>query len=404
MNVFGEQYAIENIYEFSLNRKTIYLPKRVIINGIIHRFMLDTINYTMGDELILSIDGKQTNLSKLYLSISSSTPIRTRLPNSYRLLVRMIYHSYRMLIDQDKFTYEYLVQTYSKGFLGSRETEANFKSVICHLVNELTRDPSIDISTLCHNINNLWNKDRNANIILDSNGKFVVDKSVFEFASNSATNDSGTPSLASNNTDCNSVKSSNYATFFEKHYSLNRIQQLPNGSYIPLLAFVDEMIKRIEIPSTFDVCNDYRTKIAVIHNGNCYDLSSDYEFILEAYDPKRPLTNDLISIIARVYQILNLYTNISEESLMDLISDQSKGSPIRFDDDITECIKYSLSAHHDNPFATIFDMVMTVNRYWNEDKDDILIYDEESCGYIVDENAAYISNELIWGTLKSCIG
>lgn len=419
MNVFGEQYPIDCIYEFLHNQQTILLPKRVVVTGIIQNFMLEKIRYVMGDELILIIDGKRTDLSRLYLAVSSSTSTRTKLPNSYRLLIRMIYFSYRMLLAQDKFTYDYLVRTYSNGFLGSRESELNYKKVIQLLVNELTRDPLIELSILYANINKQWNENRNANLILDANGKFVVDRSVYDLNSK---NPASTPSPSvftvdstqAQNTEpdpspepkLTPIQCTKYATFYDKHYEISRIQQLPNGSYIPLMAFVDEMVKHIEIPPTYGVCNDYRTEVIMIHDGKRYNISSDYKLILDAYNPKRPLPTDLISIVARVYQILRLYPDITADSLVDLIDDQNKGSSAYYDDDedINICIKYAMDAYQCNPHMTIFDMVLVVNRCWNDDKDDVLTYSEDREEYIIDRNAGKLSNELLWDTLKSCVG
>lgn len=418
MNVFGEYYPIECVYAFRYNRRTIHLPKQVVVNGIIQHFMLETIKYVMGDELILIIDGKRTDLSRLYLTISSTSSTRTRLPNSYRLLIRMIYFSYRMLLAQDKFTYEYLVQTYSKGFLGSRDSESNYKKVIQLLVNELTRDPLIELSTLYNNINKQWNENRNANLILDASGNYVVDKSVYELNSKipsvtqsptvfAATIAGPTPEPSpAPEPKLNPLKAcNNYATFYDKHYSISRIHQLPNGSYIPLMAFVDEMLKYIEIPSSFNAFSDYQTEIIMFHDGKRYNISSDYTIVLDAYTPKRPLSVDLITIVARVYQILHHYPDITGDSLIDLINDQNKDdSSLYLDDDVNICIEYSMNIYQQNPSMTIFELILTVNSYWNEDKDDVLIYSDECEEYIIDENASKLSNDIIWNTLKNCFG
>ena len=421
-NIFNNGFELDFIYSFqTINDNRILLPRRAVMYKIFKRFLTETVHYTMGDVLSTTINGKYIDLTRAYLKISENIVVRESLPDKYIMLVREIYYSHRSLLYHDIFYHDKVYTMYQKGYIDNPNDELDYNNIVYFVVEALNKNSILTLRELMQIVNDQWNNERNGNIVRYADGTFHVDKS-FQFVdtfinpssdsdkhdmtchtglSNASPKLTPLSALSASSNDNNA--SSRYITFFDRHYSMKNIQQLPSGSYIPFNAFVDALCSYIcdNLPSMFIIDAKYKLNIEVTHMDNVYDLSNDYKYVISEYKPKQPLSDDLIYIVMMSHKYISIYPNITEESLIDIVCDNIKNiinvNSIN-KDDVNHCIKYSLNAYRSNPKVTVFDMIQTVNENWNETRDDVIKFSEYD--YVVDENIDVLSNDVVWKTLK----
>lgn len=446
------EYPIRNLIKFKVNGQTTVLPRRYIVDGLMKRLMLDIIDYKPTDELIVNVASYTINVKDACEQVSKCIDLKVKLPMHFVVLVRDVYYSFSTIIKNERFDFKTLYEQYRSEFRITKEEDNSFKYCLYYTVEELRRDNLQGYASLLTNVNSKWNSVRNTNIVFDEDGALsineehnnIIEEQVPRSSSMSKpplpptmNKLSAVPRISKRTTPVdkanrNSLPTVNivhplrpiatkrsmgqcpismdlandninqYVTFFGKSYRPRNMQRLANGALIPIHALVDAIItySTANLPLVINPCMKYNITFKATHNGKEYDLTNDYDFVLDQYRPKRQLPREYIDIVVRTFRVLSVNPEIEEDSLIDMILDTDRFISAYDNEDAAFCIKCTYHAYFEHCRVGLAKLIEHVNDDWNMHRDDVLKFDRNSNEYVVDVDNDVISMDAIAKILR----
>lgn len=380
VSLFGNTYLLTDLVHVNHN---LYLPRISIFDASFRHFMYANSKYKIGDKLSVSISShdSKTNTSSSYTIDLSGTytsllpeAISIQIPEKYLVLIRCIYNENYPF--NSAFNHDYIYYKYSTSF-DIYSTE--YKLCINSVYETIMKDPLLNLTELIYRVNVLWTSSSQPPSYPSTNEKITDTDDLYPVSISASTSESLLSDYPKK-------------TFFDRSYKLQDLLRLPGNSYIPFQAIVDRMssdlVKTLETITNFSIDH-----FEINHNDEIHSVDDCLQYVESIYNPKEPLTKELIEMMMFAFKMMMLNSKISTFSLIDLIiSTYSLSQYIMTDVEI--CTKAALNIYRFDSFVTGKDMLIFVNNEWNSYKDDIIKVELDSNNNVIDYSVDYKASVL----------